>query len=440
MPRKRKSLKAVPKGEKFVDESLFKGGDETVAFNDDSISEFPVDPVSGNEVPPNVSPENVRDDKTINVSGGEFVFPAYAVNYFGIDKLKNMLVQARKGIEQLEADGLTGKMEEEAPEIEGEITDDMGSFADGGLVGRSQSIIKTYKTKDGRIVFIPMINGQPMSQPPKDAVEIGYNEAISQYINPNKEAEEAVEGTGAGASESAGSKQVQNVLERGGVDAGAPKDTMSFDVSQLSDEELDRAIEDTKAIKDFSRTTPGRLARAAAAATPLGTMVGLGLKAAEITNQTASARRAGYNSFTDQLEALARGISPAYADYKGYPDYSRTLSDMRTGYGTPTELSYKDARVRDLVDENFSYGPDDETAFGPDISDRGLFGSDPDLAGFGASGYADFNDASFDGKGSSAFGGGGSESGGSSSSGGNGSEKDDNDGPGGIGGGPGSER
>lgn len=440
MPRKRKSLKAVPKGEKFVDESLFKGGDETVAFNDDSISEFPVDPVSGNEVPPNVSPENVRDDKTINVSGGEFVFPAYAVNYFGIDKLKNMLVQARKGIEQLEADGLTGKMEEEAPEIEGEITDDMGSFADGGLVGGSQSIIKTYKTKDGRIVFIPVINGQPISQPPKDAVEIGYNEAISQYVNPNKEAEEAVEGTGAGASESAGSKQVQNVLERGGVDAGAPKDTMSFDVSQLSDEELDRAIEDTQAIKDFSRTTTGRLARAAAATTPLGTMVGLGFKAAEVTNQTASARRAGYNSPTEQLEALTRGVSPAIADVLGLPDYSRTLSDMRKDhFATPTDLSFKDARVRDLVRDNFSYGPNDETAFGPDISDKGFFGSDPDLDGFGTSGYADFNDASFDGKGG-AFGRGGSESGGSSSNDSGRGEKDDNDGPGGIGGGPGSER
>jgi hypothetical protein len=41
------------------------------------------DPVSGNEVPPGSTQEEVRDDIPAQLSEGEFVFPADVVRYVG---------------------------------------------------------------------------------------------------------------------------------------------------------------------------------------------------------------------------------------------------------------------------------------------------------------------------------------------------------------------
>ena len=42
----------------------------------------PIDPVSGNPIPPGSTAENVRDNIDIKVSGGEYIIPADVVQYY----------------------------------------------------------------------------------------------------------------------------------------------------------------------------------------------------------------------------------------------------------------------------------------------------------------------------------------------------------------------
>ena len=50
-----------------------------------------VDEASGNEVPNGALKEEVRDDQPAMLSPGEFVIPAYAVRYFGVEQFVKML-------------------------------------------------------------------------------------------------------------------------------------------------------------------------------------------------------------------------------------------------------------------------------------------------------------------------------------------------------------
>jgi len=71
-----------------------------------------VDPVSGNEVPPGSTQEEVRDDIPAQLSEGEFVFPADVVRYIGLEKLMRMRQEAKQGLAQMEAMGQMGNNEE----------------------------------------------------------------------------------------------------------------------------------------------------------------------------------------------------------------------------------------------------------------------------------------------------------------------------------------
>ena len=44
-----------------------------------------VDPISGNDVPPGSTQEEVRDDIPAQLSEGEFVFPADVVRFIGLE-------------------------------------------------------------------------------------------------------------------------------------------------------------------------------------------------------------------------------------------------------------------------------------------------------------------------------------------------------------------
>jgi len=68
-----------------------------------------VDEASGNEVPNGALKEEVRDDQPAMLSPGEFVIPAYAVRYFGVERFVKMLRAAKQGMEQLDDMGLTGE-------------------------------------------------------------------------------------------------------------------------------------------------------------------------------------------------------------------------------------------------------------------------------------------------------------------------------------------
>ena len=71
-----------------------------------------IDPVSGNDVPPGSTQEEVRDDIPAQLSEGEFVFPADVVRYIGLEKLMQMRQQAKMGLQTMEDMGQMGNSEE----------------------------------------------------------------------------------------------------------------------------------------------------------------------------------------------------------------------------------------------------------------------------------------------------------------------------------------
>ena len=71
-----------------------------------------VDPVSGNDVPPGSTQEEVRDDIPARLSEGEFVFPADVVRYIGLEKLMMMRQEAKAGLKRMEEMGQMGNADE----------------------------------------------------------------------------------------------------------------------------------------------------------------------------------------------------------------------------------------------------------------------------------------------------------------------------------------
>ena len=69
-------------------------------------------PVSGNDVPPGATQEEVRDDIPSQLSEGEFVFPADVVRYIGLEKLMTMTQEAKMGLKMMEKMGQMGNSEE----------------------------------------------------------------------------------------------------------------------------------------------------------------------------------------------------------------------------------------------------------------------------------------------------------------------------------------
>ena len=67
-----------------------------------------VDPVSGNDVPPGSLPEEVRDDIDAKLSEGEYVVPADVVRFFGVKLFEDLRMQAKIGLQQMDADGRIG--------------------------------------------------------------------------------------------------------------------------------------------------------------------------------------------------------------------------------------------------------------------------------------------------------------------------------------------
>ena len=71
-----------------------------------------IDPVSGNDVPPGSTQEEVRDDIPAQLSEGEFVFPADVVRYIGLGNLMNMRQEAKLGLQVMDKMGQMGNSEE----------------------------------------------------------------------------------------------------------------------------------------------------------------------------------------------------------------------------------------------------------------------------------------------------------------------------------------
>ena len=71
-----------------------------------------IDPVSGNDVPPGSTQEEVRDDIPAQLSEGEFVFPADVVRFIGLEKLMKIRQRAKAGLRMIEDMGQMGNSEE----------------------------------------------------------------------------------------------------------------------------------------------------------------------------------------------------------------------------------------------------------------------------------------------------------------------------------------
>tara|TARA_R110002051_G_scaffold5348_6_gene27858 strand:+ start:587 stop:2212 length:1626 start_codon:yes stop_codon:yes gene_type:complete len=67
-----------------------------------------VDPISGNDVPPGSLPVEVRDDIDAKLSEGEYVVPADVVRFFGVKFFEDLRMEAKMGLQQMEADGRIG--------------------------------------------------------------------------------------------------------------------------------------------------------------------------------------------------------------------------------------------------------------------------------------------------------------------------------------------
>jgi len=102
------------------------------------------DPISGNDVPPGSTQEEVRDDIPAQLSEGEFVFPADVVRYIGLEKLMQMRQEAKMGLAMMERMGQMGNSEEAVmpDDIPFELSDlditDEPEYNVGGFVPANQ--------------------------------------------------------------------------------------------------------------------------------------------------------------------------------------------------------------------------------------------------------------------------------------------------------------
>lgn len=137
------------------------------------------DPISGNPIPPGSSAKEVRDNVPILASENEYIIPADVVRFLGLEKIESLVDKAKESLAQLNQKGRIGgkPMPPQGPQagpppdmpVEG-----LGGppqpvgMAQGGVVapgGTSASMV-AYEGPDGKVVYIPMINGQPLTPIP----------------------------------------------------------------------------------------------------------------------------------------------------------------------------------------------------------------------------------------------------------------------------------
>jgi len=154
-----------------------------------------VDPVSGNDVPIGSTKEEVRDDIPAMVSEGEFIFPADVVRYIGLENLMRLRQNAKMGLKKMEAMGQMGNGDEAtipddmpfdmADIVIVEGPDEPEEMAQGGVVQAqtgtfvtpmfdpSKQDVREYKNAEGKSLFIPFLNGEPVYPIPAGYSPVG---------------------------------------------------------------------------------------------------------------------------------------------------------------------------------------------------------------------------------------------------------------------------
>ena len=120
------------------------------------MSGAPVDPISGNPIPPGSTAENVRDDIPAMLSEGEYVMPADVVKYHGLKTIMAMRAEAKAGLMAMEMEGQIKSVEQEGLDeaneaLEGveveevEVVEESGEDAHGN---------EDYPTEDGQFAGV----------------------------------------------------------------------------------------------------------------------------------------------------------------------------------------------------------------------------------------------------------------------------------------------
>jgi hypothetical protein len=137
-----------------------------------------VDPISGNDVPPGSTQEEVRDDIPAQLSEGEFVVPADVVRYVGLENLMRMRQEAKQGLSQMEAMGQMGNSEEATVEDDMPFDmydldiDDEGEYNSDELKMQTGGMVPSYNPQTGTY----NMSGTGISgfQPPQQTPNTGF--------------------------------------------------------------------------------------------------------------------------------------------------------------------------------------------------------------------------------------------------------------------------
>ena len=154
-----------------------------------------VDPVSGNDVPPGSLPVEVRDDIPARLSEGEYVVPADVVRYFGVRVFEEMRMEAKMGLQQMDADGRIGGepiaaepsdmiSDEELAQLDDMLSQKgmaAGGLAQGGMIDRLVNMARTNPVVNERIKAA----GIPVEMALGGSVGVGIP-SNSQNVDPRK--------------------------------------------------------------------------------------------------------------------------------------------------------------------------------------------------------------------------------------------------------------
>ena len=294
-----------------------------------------VDPVSGNEVPPGATAEEVRDDIPAMLSENEYVVPADVVRYFGVRFFEDLRNKAKEDMVELEEGGRIGgePIEDDSDDLpfdisELEVVDEPDEEAEvgyfpGGLVtdpdvakmqtpdflggtsafGGSGDEYKTFKNAAGLIMNVRFVNGKPMSYIPPGYEEQGTatEEAAASVTTPPSAPTVRSTSTGGGDGPA---NEGNAPVGRAAAEANATEQAPS--ISSNNSSVVGESMYDGKTATELSDIA-GRLSKTDTvtdAVSFVSPVVGLaGAVAGKAQNQAvARAAQTGYNTATDPQE------------------------------------------------------------------------------------------------------------------------------------------
>ena len=180
-----------------VERGFAEGGFEDGGLKEEGGS---IDPVSGNDVPPGSTQEEVRDDIPAQLSEGEFVFPADVVRYIGLEKLMQMRQEAKRGLDMMDKMGQMGNSDEAVipDDIPFDLSDlDMEDdgvveYAQGGVVNAQVGAFipqgvqftggNTFQSQvTPSVTTPPPFTYMPVTQPPSSTYQAPTQAATPTY-------------------------------------------------------------------------------------------------------------------------------------------------------------------------------------------------------------------------------------------------------------------